>query len=67
MKGEEIKALRLRLGLTQTELAAEIGVHRVTVARWETGRKNPLPIVQRALADLDARRSRVQAKASQGD
>ena len=33
MKGEAIKALRLRLGLTQTELAAEIGVHRVTVAK----------------------------------
>ena len=28
MKGEEIKALRLRLGLTQTELATEIGVHQ---------------------------------------
>jgi len=67
MKAEEIKALRLRLGLTQTELAAEIGVHRVTVANWETGGKSPLPIVQRALADLDARRSRVQARASQGD
>ena len=67
MKGEEIKALRLRLGLTQTELAAEIGVHRVTVTKWETSGKTPLPIVQRALADLDARRSRVQAQAGQGD
>ena len=66
MKGEEIKALRLRLGLTQTELAAEIGVHRVTVAKWETGGKTPLPIIQRALADLDTRRSRVQARAGQG-
>ena len=63
MKGEEIKALRLRLGLTQTELATEIGVHQVTVDRWETGGIAPLPIVQRALADLDARRSRVQAQA----
>ena len=67
MKAEEIKALRLRLGLTQTELAAEIGVHQVTVARWETGGETPLPIVQRALADLDARRSRLQAQAGQGD
>lgn len=67
MKGEEIKALRLRLGLTQTELAAEIGVHQVTVARWETGGITPLPIIQRALADLDARRSRVQARTGQGD
>jgi len=66
MKGEAIKALRLRLGLTQTELGAEIGVHQVTVARWETGGKTPLPIIQRALADLDARRSRVQGQTSQG-
>ena len=67
MKAEEIKAMRLRLGLTQTELAAEIGVHRVTVANWETGGKSPLPIIQRALADLDARRSRVQTQAGQED
>ena len=67
MKAEEIKALRLRLGLTQAELGTEIGVHQVTVARWETGGKSPLPIVQRALADLDARRSRLQAKAGQED
>jgi len=60
--------MRLRLGLTQTELAAAIGVHQVSVARWETGgTHNAHAIVQRALADLDARRSRVQAKASQGD
>ena len=63
MKGEAIKALRLRLGLTQTELGAEIGVHQVTVARWETGGITPIPMVQRALAELDARRSRVQAQA----
>ena len=67
MKGEAIKALRLRLGLTQTELGAEIGVHQVTVARWETGGITPLPIIQRALADLDARRSRVQTQAGQED
>ena len=48
MKGEEIKALRLQLGLTQTELAAEIGVHQVSVARWETGGITPMPIVQQA-------------------
>ena len=59
--------MRLRLGLTQTELAAAIGVHQVSVARWETGGITPMPIVQQALADLDTRRSRVQAKASQGD
>jgi transcriptional regulator with XRE-family HTH domain len=29
--------MRLALGLTQAELAAELGVARNTVARWEMG------------------------------
>ena len=33
----DIKALRERLGLTQTELAEAVGVHPNTVARWERG------------------------------
>jgi transcriptional regulator with XRE-family HTH domain len=36
-----LKRLRERRGLTQAELAAAIGVHRVTVATWETGRFRP--------------------------
>ncbi len=35
---DEVKAIRKRLGLTQKELAAAIGVHPVTVATWESGR-----------------------------
>lgn len=30
-----VKAVRLLLGINQTELAAEIGVSRATVNRWE--------------------------------
>ena len=37
MTGKEVKAIRLRLGLTQRELAAEVGVARNTVTRWELG------------------------------
>lgn len=33
----DLKAWRERLGLTQQEAADLLGVHRVTVARWETG------------------------------
>lgn len=36
-----LKALRNRKKLTQGELAAQVGVLRVTVARWETGTREP--------------------------
>jgi DNA-binding transcriptional regulator YiaG len=34
---EQLKRTRERLRLTQAQLATELGVHQVTVARWETG------------------------------
>lgn len=37
MTGHELKEARGRLGITQDELAQRLGVHRVTVGRWETG------------------------------
>jgi DNA-binding transcriptional regulator YiaG len=36
MEGHEVKRLRKRLDMTQTDFAKLIGVHRVTVTRWET-------------------------------
>lgn len=36
MTADEVHRLRARLGLKQTELAAKIGVHPVSVSRWET-------------------------------
>ena len=38
--GEKIKILREKAGLTQEELAHEVGVQRNTVWRWENGRAN---------------------------
>jgi DNA-binding transcriptional regulator YiaG len=35
MTGAEVRRIRRRLGLTQVELAARIGVHWNSVARWE--------------------------------
>jgi DNA-binding transcriptional regulator YiaG len=35
MKGREIRAIRKRLGLSQSKLADVVGVQRNTVARWE--------------------------------
>lgn len=33
--------LRLKAGLTQQQVADVVGVHRMTVARWETGERHP--------------------------
>ena len=62
MTGEEIKALRLRLGLTQAELGEAIGVFWNTVSRWEAGKMAPSTLALRALAELDRTRSRIQKK-----
>ena len=35
MKGKEIRSIRKRLGWTQVNLAAAVGVAPNTVARWE--------------------------------
>lgn len=39
MTGTELKAQRTRLGLTQLELAAKLGVTANSVARWERGER----------------------------
>jgi DNA-binding transcriptional regulator YiaG len=37
MSAAEIKRCRKALGLKQTELAERLGVHVITVSRWERG------------------------------
>ncbi len=37
MSSEQVKRLRMRLRLTQTELAAKLGVHPISVSKWERG------------------------------
>ena len=45
MSGEELRECRERLGLTQEQLAKQMGVHVMTVSRWERGaRKIQTPI-----------------------
>lgn len=39
--GERIRIARERKGLTQAELAQEVGVARETVGNWETGQTSP--------------------------
>jgi DNA-binding XRE family transcriptional regulator len=35
------RLIRLSAGVTQERLAREVGVHRVTLARWEAGECQP--------------------------
>lgn len=35
------RAIRVSAGVSQVRLAEELGVHRVTVARWEAGTWRP--------------------------
>lgn len=37
MTGSEVRRIRKRLGLTQARFAKLVGVHFVTVSRWEKG------------------------------
>lgn len=38
MTGEELKTLREKMGLTQTELAEKIGTFHPVISGWETGK-----------------------------
>ncbi|GGM67082.1 hypothetical protein GCM10012275_42010 [Longimycelium tulufanense] len=35
------RSIRLAAGVSQSRLARELGVHRLTVARWESGTRRP--------------------------
>lgn len=35
------RAVRLAANVSQADVAGELGVHRVTVARWESGDRRP--------------------------
>jgi DNA-binding transcriptional regulator YiaG len=35
MTGKQLRKVRVRLGLTQKQLAAELGIHWNSLARWE--------------------------------
>ena len=49
---EGIKALRMKMLLTQTELADKLGVAFATVNRWERGHHEPTMKEKRKLAPM---------------
>ena len=49
----EIKELRKALHMTQVEFARHIGVHPLTISKWERGLFNPTNFIQREIAKLE--------------
>ena len=45
-----IRALRGHLGLSQQDLASEIGARQQTISEWETGQYRPRGISERLLS-----------------
>ncbi len=42
-KPSTARAIREEAGISQQRMATEIGVDRMTLARWESGRRKPRP------------------------
>ena len=48
----KIRRLRSKLGLTQEQFAAKVGVTFSTVNRWETGKSKPSPLAMRRIQEM---------------
>ena len=55
MTPEEVKALRQAQGFTQEKFARKIGVHKLTVSRWERGEISPVGMSLKALERMARR------------
>jgi DNA-binding transcriptional regulator YiaG len=44
-----VRRLRRQLGLTQSQFAALLGIHKITVAKWEAGMKGMSATTERLL------------------
>lgn len=58
---ERIAELRAGLGLTQAEMAEELGVRQQTISEWETGRYAPRGASTRMLGHLAESRANYDA------
>lgn len=52
MTGEELKTLRLKAGLTQTELAEKIKVAYNRISEWENGKYKMSKVYNRLLNEV---------------
>jgi len=55
--GQQIRTLRERLGFTQVQLAQLLGVHPLTVSRWERDELAPSPHQAALLASFQKART----------
>lgn len=57
MTGDQIRALRIKAGLTQKQLADKTGFHEKAINRWEAGKVKPMRanimILEQVFKDLD--------------
>jgi DNA-binding XRE family transcriptional regulator len=53
MKPTELKEVRAHMGFTQEQLAITLGVHRLSVIRWEGGTHRIPPMLTLALKQLE--------------
>jgi transcriptional regulator with XRE-family HTH domain len=56
-EASSVRALRRHLGLSQTDMAEELGVRQQTVSEWETGLYRPRGASARLLAIIAERTS----------
>ena len=56
----KIRELRSKLGLTQEQFAAQVGVTFSTVNRWESGKSKPSPLAMRQIEELRERLNETQ-------
>ena len=61
----DVRALRQHLGLTQDELARQLGTRQQTISEWETGVYRPRGLSERLLS-LVAERSGFEYRAGGG-
>ena len=53
MNPADLKAWRERMGWSQPVLADRLGVHPMTVSKWERGESEPPPFLPLALESLE--------------
>jgi transcriptional regulator with XRE-family HTH domain len=61
MTGAEIRSVREALKLSQSQFAMLLGVHAVTVSRWETGAQSPTPYQTGLIQEFSKAAKRKQA------
>ena len=49
---DQVKEMRVALGHTQHSLSVQIGIHEMTISKWERGLARPHPVFISALRRL---------------